>query len=162
MSTLAGRPVPPRGGAYDYDGPVLLEYSPHLDRDADPGEVVWAWVAYEDDPTIGKDRPVAVVGRTPEAALVVLMLSSKGHDGDRNWTPIGSGPWDQDGRPSWVRRDRVLSVPASAVRREAAILPREVYDSLIRELGQGGASVARDTGVRGRLRRLFGRGSSSA
>ena len=40
-----------------------IEYSPSLDGDPDPGEVVWAWVAYEDDPTQGKDRPVVVIGR---------------------------------------------------------------------------------------------------
>lgn len=156
--TATGEPVPARGGAYDYDGPVLLEYSPNLDRDADPGEVVWAWVAYEDSPTVGKDRPVAVIGRTPEDLLVVLMLSSKGHDDAPNWTRIGSGPWDRDGRPSWVRRDRVLAVPASAVRREAAVLPRDVFDSLIREHGQPSRNSAAPTGLRARFRRLFGRG----
>ena len=27
-----------------------ISYSPDLDGDADPGEIVWTWVAYEDDP----------------------------------------------------------------------------------------------------------------
>jgi hypothetical protein len=58
----AADPPPARGGAYDYDGVVLWEYSPELDHDPDPGEVVWTWVAFEDDPSIGKDRPVAVIG----------------------------------------------------------------------------------------------------
>ena len=28
---------------------------------ADPGEVVWGWVPYEDDPAQGKDRPVLLL-----------------------------------------------------------------------------------------------------
>ena len=40
-----------------------LVYAPDLDGRADPGEIVWTWVVYEDDPTKGKDRPVLVVGR---------------------------------------------------------------------------------------------------
>jgi len=40
------------------DGDVQFEYTPHLDGDPDPGEVVWTWVPYEDDPSQGKDRPV--------------------------------------------------------------------------------------------------------
>lgn len=160
----AGDPAPSRGGAYDYVGPVRWEYNPHLDRDADPGEVVWTWVAFEDDATIGKDRPVAVVGRTGDGRLVVLMLSSRNHDADRNWSPIGAGPWDAEGRRSWVRRDRVLAVPASAVRREGAVLPRPTYDAIVRGLQAGSRAVSPSsaTGIRARLRRLFGRSRSAS
>ena len=42
---------------------MTVEYTPSLDGDPDPGEIVWAWVPYEDDPTQGKDRPVVVIGR---------------------------------------------------------------------------------------------------
>ena len=55
---------------------------------------MWTWVAYEEDSSIGKDRPVAVIGRTDDQRLVVLMLSSRDHAGGRNWTSIGTGPWD--------------------------------------------------------------------
>src|SRR5690606_40973249 len=44
------------------DGP-RFEYSPDLDGAPDPGEVVWAWVPYEDDPNQGQDRPVLLIGR---------------------------------------------------------------------------------------------------
>ena len=44
-------------------GRAELVYAPDLDGRADPGEIVWTWVVYEDDPTRGKDRPVLVVGR---------------------------------------------------------------------------------------------------
>ena len=37
------------------DDRVIIEYSPHLDGDADPGEVVWTWVPYEKTQA-GRDR----------------------------------------------------------------------------------------------------------
>ncbi|HEX8631497.1 MAG TPA: type II toxin-antitoxin system PemK/MazF family toxin, partial [Catenuloplanes sp.] len=52
----APRPGPATGGRQ-------LAYAPQLDGQADPGEIVWTWVAYEDEPGQGKDRPVLVVGR---------------------------------------------------------------------------------------------------
>ena len=51
----------PRGvGVYDISalGLPAFSYSPDPDGDADPGEVVWAWVPFEEDPAQGKDRPV--------------------------------------------------------------------------------------------------------
>ena len=137
----SAEPPPARGGAYDYAGAVQWEYSPELDRDADPGEVVWTWVAYEEDSGVGKDRPVAVVGRTDDRRLVVLMLSSKDHRDDRGWIAIGAGPWDSEGRESWVRRDRLLAVDAAAVRREGAILPRSTFDDIVRDLKGTGFEV---------------------
>ncbi len=154
---MEGEPVPGRGGAYDYDGPIAWEYRPELDDEPDPGEIVWAWVAFEDDPSIGKDRPTAIVGRADDGRLVALMLSSRNHDGERGWIPIGSGPWDREGRDSWLRGDRVLAVHASAVRREGAIMPRSTYESVRAALS--GASPARGPSARrpGLLRRLFRR-----
>lgn len=151
----SGEPAPARGGADNYAGTVHWEYSPELDRDADPGEVVWAWVAYEDDHSIGKDRPIAVVGRTDDHRLAALMLSSRGHDGDARWLAIGTGAWDIEGRRSWVRRDRILAVAPSAVRREGAILPRAAYEAIVGDLR--GTYVGR-RGFLGRFRRLFARG----
>ncbi|MDW5612214.1 MULTISPECIES: type II toxin-antitoxin system PemK/MazF family toxin [Mycolicibacterium] len=105
-----------------------VSYAPNLDGRADPGEIVWTWVAFEDDPTQGKDRPVLVVGRDRNI-LFGLMLSSRDHHGDDpNWVGIGAGSWDYDGRPSWVRLDRVLDVPEESIRREGAILERVVFD----------------------------------
>ena len=43
-------------------------YAPEIDGEPDPGEVVWAWVPYEDDPSQGKDRPVLVLGRARATA----------------------------------------------------------------------------------------------
>ncbi len=106
-----------------------MAYAPELDGHADPGEVVWTWVEYEEDASQGKDRPVLVVGREG-ASLLGLMLSSQDHDGDRDWMPIGSGAWDSRGRESWVRLDRVLDVPEEGIRREGAILGRGRFDAV--------------------------------
>jgi hypothetical protein len=105
-----------------------IVYAPDPDGAADPGEIVWAWVPYEEGDGRGKDRPLLVVGRRG-AELVGLMLSSQ-HDraDDRNWISIGSGDWDREGRESFVRLDRVLEVGEHAIRREGAILDRPRFD----------------------------------
>jgi len=105
-----------------------LVYAPSLDGRADPGEIVWTWVVYEDDPTRGKDRPVLVVGRDRSVLLGLMVSSQERHAADHDWIGIGSGPWDYEGRPSWVRLDRVLDVPEEGIRREGAILDREIFD----------------------------------
>jgi hypothetical protein len=105
-----------------------LVYAPDLDGRADPGEIVWTWVVYEDDPTRGKDRPVLVVGRDRSVLLGLMMSSQERHDADRDWVGIGAGDWDYEGRASWVRLDRVLDVPEEGIRREGAVLEREIFD----------------------------------
>jgi len=97
-----------------------------------------------------------VVGQTPDGRLAVLMLSSRAHDADRGWLAIGTGPWDGQGRPSWVRLDRMLAVPASAVRREGAVLPRPTFDAVAAALGVH-LGTARPTGIVARLRRMLRR-----
>jgi hypothetical protein len=105
-----------------------LVYAPNLDGQADPGEIVWTWVVYEDDPTRGKDRPVLVVGRDRRVLLGLMVSSQERHAGDRDWVGIGAGAWDYESRESWVRLDRVLDVPEEGIRREGAILDREIFD----------------------------------
>lgn len=95
-------------------------------------------MAYEDDPSRGKDRPVLVVGRNGDT-LLALQLSSQDHDVDaedearhgRHWMDVGSGAWDTRRRPSEARVDRLLRLAASEVRREGAALPREVFDAVV-------------------------------
>ncbi|OSC24945.1 growth inhibitor PemK [Mycobacterium vulneris] len=111
-----------------------LVYAPSLDGRADPGEIVWTWVVYEDDPTRGKDRPVLVVGRERSVLLGLMVSSQERHAADHDWIGIGSGPWDYEGRPSWVRLDRVLDVPEEGIRREGAILDREIFDAVAARL----------------------------
>lgn len=123
----AGRPISRNFVPTAYRARKLV-YAPDLDGRADPGEIVWTWVVYEDDPTRGKDRPVLVVGRD-RATLLGLMLSSQDHHhDDPNWVPIGAGTWDYESRQSWVRLDRVLDVPEEGIRREGAILERAKFE----------------------------------
>ena len=123
----AGRPVTANSMPTAYRARKIV-YSPNLDGRADPGEIVWTWVVYEDDPSQGKDRPALVVGRD-RSTLLGLMLSSQAHHADDpNWVAIGTGSWDYDGRASWVRLDRVLDVPEEGIRREGAILGREKFE----------------------------------
>ena len=57
------------------------------------------------------------------------MLSSQLHHAeDPTWISIGSGDWDYEGRPSWVRLDRVLDVPEEGIRREGAIMDRHTFE----------------------------------
>ncbi|HST64369.1 MAG TPA: type II toxin-antitoxin system PemK/MazF family toxin [Mycobacteriales bacterium] len=111
-----------------------IAYAPRPDGDADPGEIVWAWVPYEEDDGRGKDRPLLVVGRSG-THLLALMLSSQ-HDraGDRNWLSVGTGAWDEQGRESWVRLDRVLEVAEHGIRREGAVLGRDRFDRVAAQL----------------------------
>ena len=104
-------------------GRRTVAYAPDLDGRADPGEIVWTLVAYEDDPSTAKDRPVLIVGRKDARTVQALMLSSQAHRADdRNWMPLGRGTWDSQGRPSFVRLDRVLELGDGSIRREGAVL----------------------------------------
>jgi len=115
-----------------------LVYAPQPDGRADPGEIVWTWVAYEDDPARGKDRPVLVVGRESERTLLALMLSSQhDRDGQPNWYGLGPGAWDRESRPSWIRLDRVLQVAEDGVRREGAVLDRSRFEAVAKQLRSG-------------------------
>ncbi len=116
------------------DAARRIEYSPKLDGAADPGEIVWTWVSFEEDANQGKDRPVLVVGRDHDR-LLGLMLSSQAHRADdANWTAIGSGSWDGGHKASFVRLDRVLDVPEQGIRREGAILDRARFDAVAQRL----------------------------
>ena len=113
-------------------------YTPIMDGDADPGEVVWTWVPYQEDSSVGKDRPAVVIGAQGEG-VYLLQLTSKDHTRDapqeaaagRYWLDIGAGDWDSKGRPSEVRLDRALWVKATDVRREGSILPEVTWRRII-------------------------------
>lgn len=117
-------------------GRVRTQYAPDPDGDPDPGEIVWTWVPYEENDGRGKDRPVLVVARERAGTLLAVQLSSKRHDADREWVPIGSGPWDRAGRESWVDVDRVLRVHPDGMRREACALDRPRFDLVVMRLRQ--------------------------
>lgn len=151
----AARPTRPAGSARSarhgsrLEGPGTVEYAPHPDGVADPGEVVWTWVPYEEDPRRGKDRPVLIVGRDGPW-LLALPMTSRDHDADpgghrgmdaaqeRRWFDIGSGGWDARGRPSEVRLDRALRLDPARVRREGSHLSQAVFDQVAAELRELG------------------------
>jgi hypothetical protein len=114
-----------------------LMYAPQLDGQADPGEVVWTWVVYEDDPHQGKDRPVLVVGRDSRTLFGLMLSSQHERDGQRHWLALGTGAWDRDNRPSWVRLDRVLTMREDSIRREGAVLDRARFDRVCQALRAG-------------------------
>ncbi len=134
------RLLPSRTPPPDVQAPVRFDYAPRRDGRPDPGEIVWAWVPYDEGDGRGKDRPVLIVSRD-RSTFHGLMLTSKDHDRDtadearhgRYWMDIGTGSWDSRGRPSEVRLDRILQLDATAVRREGAALDRSLFVRVARE-----------------------------
>jgi hypothetical protein len=113
----------------------MLAYSPVANSRADPGEVVWAQVAFEDDASQTKDRPLLIVGRKDPWTVLGLMMSSQPKRPDQtSWLALGAGNWDVRGRPTWVRLDRVLEIGDRGIRREGAVLDRERFSDVAREL----------------------------
>ena len=120
------------------DALANASYTPGMDGDADPGEVVWTWGPYQEDASVGKDRPAVVIGAQGDG-VYILQLTSKDHTRDaaqeaaagRYWFDIGSGDWDSKGRPSEVRLDRALWVKATDVRREGSILPKATWQLIV-------------------------------
>jgi hypothetical protein len=110
-------------------GVVTIEYSPRLDDDPDPGEIVWTWVPYEEDPTQGKDRPVMIIGRRGEM-LVGVPLTTRRDDREPQ-VEVGVGPWDQDRRVSYARIWRMYDVDPKAMRREGAIVDRDRFVEVV-------------------------------
>ena len=125
-SRAEARPRPSTGGARTApagERARRVAYAPDLDGAADPGEIVWTWVPYEEDDGRGKDRPVLVVGREGRD-LVGLMLSSQSERADdRNWVGIGAGQVGRrrDGRRTcgWTG---CIEVGEHEIRREGAVL----------------------------------------
>ena len=138
-SKLSATPSSRGVSVYDVSalGLPAFSYSPDPDGDADPGEVVWAWVPFEEDPSQGKDRPVLVLARH-ETRLVVAQMTSKDHDRDaaqearsgRRWMDIGTGEWDPQRRPSEVRINRIIRIDPDDVRRIGAVLDRDIFDDV--------------------------------
>ncbi|MGZ0710826.1 type II toxin-antitoxin system PemK/MazF family toxin (plasmid) [Coraliomargarita sp. W4R53] len=118
---------------------LTVTYAPSRDGNPDAGEVVWTWVPYVERDGRGKDRPVLVIGRQDHERVFAVKLTSREHDGDRDFLPIGAGAWDSQSRPSWVDIDQVYSVHNDGMRREAAALDLDrfvrVADALNKRYG---------------------------
>ena len=121
-------------------------YAPEIDGQPDPGEVVWGWVPYEDDPSRGKDRPVLLLAER-DGVWLGLALSSQDHDLDaddearygRYWMDVGSGGWDRDRRPSEVRLDQVVALDPATIRREGAALDEALFEAVVAAARERGA-----------------------
>lgn len=118
---------------------LRITYAPDRDGEPDAGEIVWTWVPYAENDGRGKDRPVLVIARQDQERVYAVKLTSKSHDGDRDFLPLGTGEWDARGRASWVDVDQVYSVHRDGLRREASALDLErfvrVADALRRRYG---------------------------
>ena len=122
---------------------VTVSYEPHPNGKPDPGEVVWLWLPYEEDATIGKDRPGVVIGwvedvfehatpgGTASIEIAIVPLTSKLHAGH---VSIGVGNWDGSRRRSYAKVDQVYAVERVFVRREGASLPKAAFDQVISAL----------------------------
>lgn len=115
---------------------VRTAYAPDPDGEPDPGEIIWTWVPYEENDGRGKDRPVLVVAHEKGDTVLGVQLTSRRRDDDHEWVAIGSGPWDREGRESWVDLDRVLRVHPAGMRREACALDRDRFDAVVDRLRQ--------------------------
>ena len=97
---------------------------------------------FEENDGRGKDRPVLVVAVESAATYLAVQLTSKDHDGEGDFVPVGTGGWDGETRPSWVNLDRVLRVlrvlrvDEGGMRREAAALPRAPFEQVTGRLRQ--------------------------
>ncbi len=134
-----------RGGSSGYPGDFTgkpnIVYQPHDDKRADPGEIVWTWVPYEEDHSEGKDRPVLLIAHD-STWLLGLQVTSQDHDRDRDqearagryWVDIGTGAWDSQRRPSEARVNRIIRIDPDGVRRIGAILDEEIFRAVAREV----------------------------
>ncbi|MDT0118157.1 type II toxin-antitoxin system PemK/MazF family toxin [Microbacterium sp. PRF11] len=109
---------------------MTMSYAPQRDNAPDGGEIVWTWVPYEERDGRGKDRPVLVIGRADAARSYAVRLTSKPHDGDRQYLALGTGEWDPQRRPSWVDIEQIYLVHDAGMRREAAALDRARFDTV--------------------------------
>lgn len=108
-------------------------YDPSPDGDPDPGEIVWTWVPYAEHDGRGKDRPVLIIARTHDGATAGCYLSTKQH---RGFISIGAGPWDSQGRESFLSPERMLRVTEVGMRREGHVLDRAGFTRAIAGLSK--------------------------
>lgn len=128
-STTGSKTQPRRREQLPDEGVVAIEYAPQRDGDPDPGEVVWAWVPFEEDPEQGKDRPIVIIGRR-NRELVGVPLTTKRNDREAQIS-IGTGDWDPKRRESYARIWRMLDVDPSSARREGSALDRRRFDAVV-------------------------------
>ena len=116
-------------------GGVKVTYKPDWPDDhPDPGEVVWARVPFQDDPSQSKDRPVLIIGRVNGSTKLAGIQLTTQIRGRKFELPIGTGSWDRLGRNTAVRLDRIVQIDPSNYRREGSVFERAKFDSVIGHL----------------------------
>lgn len=115
---------------------VEITYAPRRDGIPDAGEVVWAWVPFQEDPAQGKDRPLLVIARQDAQRVYAVKLTSQAPHGRSERVGIGAGPWDRQGRESYADLERLYSVHHHGIRREAAALDRRAFTRVATVLAQ--------------------------
>lgn len=103
-------------------------YSPKLDGEPDPGEVIWTWVPYVENDGRGKDRPVLIIARLDAESWAACYLSTKEHHG---FVSVGTGHWDSQGRESYLSPERVLRITEAGMRRESTGIDKTHYDRAV-------------------------------
>ncbi|CAG7573582.1 hypothetical protein FB554_1744 [Barrientosiimonas humi] len=167
------RPRPPAGGyPGDFTGVPPFDYAPEPDGQPDAGEIVWAWVPFEEDHTRGKDRPVLLVGwdrsgeeRAAQVAgdegargrsgvrpsategatrwLLALQLTSKDHDRDAEQERRAGRLWMDIGSGAWDVRGRPSEVRLNRVIRVDPAAVRREGAALDRQVFEAVAAAAR-------------------
>jgi hypothetical protein len=102
--------------------------------DPAPGEVWWAEVPFEERRG-SKDRPCLVLSKSRRHARV-LMFTSQDKAGRQGYVAVPAAMW-RDGRHSFLKTDRVISVRRERFRRrESEKAPQSVLEMASRESPQ--------------------------
>ncbi len=107
---------------------IRPSFVPSLDGEPDPGEVIWTWVPYVENDGRGKDRPVLIIAHLDSGGWAACYLSTKQH---RGFVSVGTGPWDSQGRESFLSPERVLRVTVQGMRRESMGVDRLHFDRAV-------------------------------
>lgn len=109
-------------------------YAPDMDGQVDPGEVVWFWAPTSDVDPSPLERALVVIGRHGPDILGLLTSPNPIHQREDSWLDIGAGPWDETGRQSWVRLDKVVKLPETSIRRQGAVIPQSRFERIANRL----------------------------
>ena len=119
--------------AQTQDHAMAVIYAPDMDGQADPGEVVWVHIRTQKGGEL-ELRSLLIIGRKKHTLLGLLISSNEHNSHSPTWIAIGSGPWDPEGKESYVRLDKVLEIPESEIQRRGVSMPERRYDRIAARL----------------------------
>lgn len=109
-------------------------YAPDMDGQVDPGEVVWFWAPPMNAESTPMERALVVIGRHGSDVLGLITSPNPVHKKEDSWLDIGAGPWDETGRQSWVRLDKVIKLPETSIRRQGSVIPQSRFERIANRL----------------------------